>query len=54
MPKTIEKTIPKVSLKIVPGKPTPAMKTAWRKFFSRLIAECQRELRAESEAKRER
>ena len=43
-----------ITVRIVPGKVMPAQSQAWLKFFSRLIAECQRELKAESEAKRER
>ena len=54
MPKTTEKTVkePTVTVRIVPGEVTPAMKTAWRKLFSRLIAECQRELKLGSETKK--
>ncbi|MFC1951811.1 hypothetical protein ACFLYI_02065 [Chloroflexota bacterium] len=44
---------PGITVRIVPGKALPAQSQAWLKFFTRLIAECQRELKAESEAKHE-
>lgn len=44
---------PIITVRIVPEKAMPAQSQAWFKFFSCLIAECQRELKAESEAKRE-
>ncbi len=45
---------PIITVHIVTGKVTPAQSQAFLKLFTRLIAECQRELKAESEVKRER
>ena len=44
---------PVITVHIVPGKVMPAQSQAWFKFFTRLIVECQRELKDESEVKRE-
>ena len=44
---------PVITVRIIPRKAKPAQSQAWFKFFTRLIAECQHELKAESEAKRE-
>ena len=44
---------PVITVHIVPGKATPGQSQAWIKFFLRLVAECQRELKAESEVKHE-
>ena len=52
MPEASSKKSIKITVNIRPGSSTPAMKTAWRKFLTRLVAECQREL-AENEGKRE-
>ncbi len=40
-----------VKVDIRPGPSTPAMKTAWHKFFTHLIAECWGESKAGSEGK---
>ena len=45
---------PVVTVRIVLGKAMPAQSQAWFRFFTRLIAECRHELKAESERKRER
>jgi len=50
VPKT--NTKPEVKVNIRPGKGTDYQRALLRKFFSCLIAECQRELKAESEAKK--
>ena len=42
----------RVHVDIQPGPAIPAQKAAWRKLFTRLVSECQRELKAESEAKK--
>ena len=47
------KTEIKVRIDIRSGKATPRMKSQWHKFWMRLAAECQRELKAENEAKDE-
>ena len=54
MSDTTEKTEIKVRMDIRPGPVSPAQKTAWRKFFSVLIAECKQELQAESEGNSDR
>jgi hypothetical protein len=41
----------KVTINIRPGPATPAQSAAFRKLFSRLIAECRRELKTENEGK---
>ena len=43
--------MPIITLDIHSGPALPTQKAAWHKFFSRLITECQRELKAENEAK---
>jgi hypothetical protein len=42
----------RVSVDIRPAPASPAQKAAWHKLFTRLVAECQRELKAENEAKK--
>ena len=51
--KSDTKTEIRVTVNVVPGKASEYQKKLFRAFFTRLIAECQRELKAESEAKRE-
>ncbi len=53
MPKVTEKTIPKVTIRIVPGKAGEYQKKVFRALFTRLIATVQNELKAENEAKGE-
>ena len=52
--KATKETKVKVKLDIRPGTATPAQSQAWRKFFARLISECIKDLKTESEVKRER
>jgi hypothetical protein len=44
---------PPVTVDIRPGPTTYAVKKQWHKFWLRLAAECQRQLKAETESKRE-
>jgi hypothetical protein len=43
---------PTVTVTIRPGMVAPSQKTAYHRFFSRLITECRRDLKAEGEAKK--
>ena len=54
MPNKTQKPQPIVTFRIERAKPTPAQRQAWFQLFTRLISECRRELKDESEAKRER
>jgi hypothetical protein len=49
MPKSATNIGIKVKIDIRPGPATPLQKAAWRKFFTRLKAECQREFNTESD-----
>jgi hypothetical protein len=50
VPKTTDKT--EIKIDIRSGKGTDYQRALWHKLFSRLTTECQRELKAESEAKK--
>ena len=41
-----------VTVDIKAGRATPAQRQAWKCFWRKRISECQRELKAESEAKK--
>ncbi len=51
--KVTTKTEIKVTVNVVPGKAGEYQKKLFLAFFTRLITECQHELKAESETKRE-
>ena len=53
MPRSDTKTEIRVTVNVVPGKAGEYQKKLFRAFFTRLITGCQRELKAESETKRE-
>ena len=44
--KVTKETETKVTINIRPGKGADYQRALWHKFFTRLIAECQRELQA--------
>jgi len=48
-----QKQQPTVKLTLTPGVVSEHQKKLWRSLWTRLISECQRELKAEQEAKRE-
>lgn len=50
MPKTASKPI--IKFKIVSGSVTPHMKRCWKLWWAARIAECQANLKPESESKR--
>lgn len=53
VPRSPTKTEVKVKVNIKPGPSTDYQRALWRKWWRRLTGECQHELKAENEAKRE-
>ena len=53
MTKSVVKSTVKVKIDIRPGKGTDYQRKLWVHWWRKVITDCQREFKAESEAKRE-